>query len=68
VYTVHVTAEDSHGAKTSANVGVFEIKYAPMVIPVKEIGLGVGIVALAAVLFIAWMLWRRSRGVGPTPA
>jgi subtilisin family serine protease len=67
VYTIHVTAKDSQGAETTANIGAFEVYFAPMVLPVKEIGLGVGIAALAAVIFIAWMLWRRSRGLTPTP-
>jgi hypothetical protein len=40
---------------------------APMVIPVKEIGLGVGIMALIALIAIAMLLWRRPLGSTPTP-
>jgi hypothetical protein len=68
VYSIYVTASDSNGAKTTANIGSFEIILAPMAFPVQEIGLGVGIMALIALIAIAMLLWRRPSGVTPTPA
>lgn len=68
VYNVNVTVVDSQGAETTANIGVFEVKIAPMVLPIMEIGLGVGIVALIALIAIALMLWRRPLSPAPKPA
>lgn len=67
VYNAYVTAKDSKGAETTANIGSFEVIPAPTVIPVKEIGLGVGVMALIALIAIAMLLWRRPSGVTPTP-
>jgi hypothetical protein len=67
VYNIVATARDSEGAETTANIGSFEVIPAPMVIPVKEIGLGVGIMALIALIAIAMLLWRRPLGPTPTP-
>jgi len=64
VYNVHVTVRDSQGAETTANVGSFEVKLASFIMPVKEIGLGVGIIALATLIAIAVFLFRRP--IGPT--
>jgi subtilisin family serine protease len=67
IYNIVATATDSKGAQTTANIGSFEVIPAPMVIPVKEIGLGVGIMALIALIAIAMLLWRRPLGSTPTP-
>lgn len=64
VYNVHVTVKDSQGAETTANVGSFQVNLAPFIMPVKEIGLGVGIIALATLIAIAVFLFRRP--IGPT--
>jgi len=68
VYNVHVTVRDSQGAETTANIGSFEVKLAPIVMPIKEIGLGVGIIALAALIAIVMLLLRRPPGLTPAPA
>jgi len=62
IYTVHVTVKDSQNTETTANIGSFEVALAPMVIPVQEIGLGVGVVALIILIAIAMLLWRRPLG------
>lgn len=66
IYTIHATVKDSLGAKTTATIGSFEVKLPPVVYPIKEIGLGVGIIALIALIAIALLLWRRPLGT-PTP-
>ena len=68
IYNIYVTAKDSEGAETTANIGSFEVIPAPTVIPVKEIGLGVGVMALIALIAIAMLLWRRPSGLTPTPS
>jgi hypothetical protein len=65
VYNIHVAASDSDGGQTIANIGSFEIVGAA--IPVQEIGLGVGIMALIALIAIAMLLWKRPSGPTPTP-
>jgi hypothetical protein len=66
VYNIHVAAGDSDGGQTTANIGSFEIVGAA--IPVQEIGLGVGIMALIALIAIAMLLWKRPSGPTSTPA
>jgi hypothetical protein len=67
VYNIYATVKDSEGAETTANIGSFEVTPAPTVMPIKEIGLGVGIMALIALVAIAMLLWRRPSGLTPTP-
>lgn len=67
VYNIHATAKDSQGAETTVNIGSFEVIAPPTVMPIKEIGLGVGIMALIALIAIAMLLWRRPSGLTPTP-
>ncbi len=68
IYYVRATIKDSQDAETTGSIGSFEVKLAPIVYPIKEIGLGVGIIALVALIAIVAMLWRRPSGVIPTPA
>jgi len=68
IYYVRAIIKDSQGAETTGSIGSFEVKLAPVVYPIKEIGLGVGIIALVALIAIVAMLWRRPFGVTSTPA
>jgi subtilisin family serine protease len=67
IYNIYVTVKDNQGAETTANIGSFEVNSAPLSIPVKEIGLVVGIAGLIVLIAIAMLLRRGSLGLLPPP-
>jgi subtilisin family serine protease len=75
IYSIHVAMQDSQGAKTSTEVGSFEVEKAPEPIaaefPVEVAGLGVGILTLVMLIVIVLLLLRRFKASAPissTPA
>jgi len=75
IYRIRIDIQDSQGAKTSTEVGSFEVEKAIEPIaaefPVEVAGLGVGILTLAMLIVIVLLLLRRFRASAPissTPA